>query len=110
MTASGPATIQSSDPALSALTIKEPLEATVDTFIIIIHARQAEDKTPFPRGETWLDTCLVPLRNEAGEVRAVLGIARDITERKRTEQFREEYTHAIAHDLRAPLTAIQGHA
>ncbi|MBI2954678.1 MAG: response regulator [Chloroflexi bacterium] len=35
---------------------------------------------------------------------------RDITERKRAEQFREEYIHNVSHDLRAPLTIIRGHA
>ncbi len=38
------------------------------------------------------------------------GIARDISERKRDEQLREEYAAAISHDLRLPLTAIMGNA
>jgi PAS domain S-box-containing protein/putative nucleotidyltransferase with HDIG domain len=44
-----------------------------------------ETKTTFPSGEVWLGTWLVALRNEAGEVYAVLGVSRDITERKRAE-------------------------
>jgi PAS domain S-box-containing protein len=35
---------------------------------------------------------------------------RDITERKRMEQFREEMASLISHDLRNPLTIIQGQA
>ena len=70
----------------------------------------AEHKTPFPGRELWLGTWLAPIRDEAGEVTAVLGVSRDITERKRTEQFREEYTHVVSHDLRNPLAVIQGHA
>jgi PAS domain S-box-containing protein len=34
----------------------------------------------------WFNTRLVPLRNSSGEYYAVLGVARDITDRKRTEQ------------------------
>ena len=30
----------------------------------------------------WLDTRLVPVKNATGEVKTILGIARDITERK----------------------------
>ncbi|MBI5841868.1 MAG: PAS domain S-box protein [Chloroflexi bacterium] len=44
-----------------------------------------ETKTVYPIGEVWIGTRLAPIRNAAGEVRAVLGIARDITERKRAE-------------------------
>ncbi|MFB3766638.1 MAG: PAS domain-containing protein, partial [Methanotrichaceae archaeon] len=34
----------------------------------------------------WQDTHLIPLKNDAGEVYAVLGISRDITERKQAEE------------------------
>lgn len=49
-----------------------------------------EDRTLFPKGEVWLGTWLVPIRSAAGEVIAVQGISRDITERKRTEQALRE--------------------
>lgn len=37
-------------------------------------------------GTRWLETHAVPLRDESGEVTALLGITRDITERKQTEE------------------------
>ncbi len=39
-----------------------------------------------PRGSAWLSTRLVPLRDSQGNINAVLGVARDITERKRNEK------------------------
>jgi PAS domain S-box-containing protein len=45
-----------------------------------------------------------------GNRRVLLSIVRDITERKRAEQFREEYLSLISHDLRTPLTVILGQA
>lgn len=38
----------------------------------------------FPQGEVWLDSSLVPISNEAGEVMAVFGVSRDVTDVKRT--------------------------
>ena len=45
----------------------------------------AEERIVFPKGEIWMHTSLVPMRNEAGDVNAVMGISRDISERKRAE-------------------------
>lgn len=45
-----------------------------------------EEPTLFPNRDLWLGTWLVPLRNDDGEVHAVLGVARDITERKQAEE------------------------
>ncbi|MBI5877626.1 MAG: GAF domain-containing protein [Chloroflexi bacterium] len=45
-----------------------------------------ENKTPLEAREVWLGTWLVPLKDEPGGVRAVLGISRDITVRKEAEQ------------------------
>ena len=41
---------------------------------------------PFPGRSIWLGVSLVPMRNDSGEVYAVLGVARDITARKQAEQ------------------------
>ena len=44
-----------------------------------------EEVTPFTDRQVWLGTRLVPIKDEAGEVNAVLGISRDINESKRAE-------------------------
>jgi len=46
----------------------------------------SESPIVFPDAQLWLDTQLVPLRNEAGEVSAVMGVSRDITDRKRADE------------------------
>jgi PAS domain S-box-containing protein len=45
-----------------------------------------EESIRFGGQEFWIDTNLVPLKDEAGHINAVLGIARDITTRKRAEE------------------------
>ena len=61
-----------------------------------------ENKISSPDRDAWLDTSLVPLLNEKGEVRAVMGISRDITERKKlykelkeSEQSYKELAEAL---------------
>lgn len=44
-----------------------------------------ETENPFPGRSSWLGTRLVPIRNESGDVDAVLGVARDISDRKKAE-------------------------
>ena len=44
-----------------------------------------EGKASLPDREMWLDTLLVPIRSETGEINAALGIARNVTECKEAE-------------------------
>jgi PAS domain S-box-containing protein len=43
----------------------------------------------------WLETHAAPLRNQAGEVIAFLGVTRDVTERKRTEEALKKYSEQL---------------
>lgn len=48
------------------------------------------------------------MRNDIGEITGYLGIAQDITERKRIDQMKSEFVSTVSHELRTPLTAIAG--
>lgn len=69
--------------------------------------------------ERWFSTTLVPLRDEHGEVNGMLGIARDITERRHAEAQAQELERErdkvevlsdlmrdTSHELRTPLSII----
>lgn len=47
----------------------------------------SEEELTFHEKKTWMSIRMVPLKNERGGVDAILGIARDISERKRTEEI-----------------------
>jgi two-component system NtrC family sensor kinase len=49
-------------------------------------ARRIEAHYTLPRGETWFDTYVHPIRDEAGEVQALLTVNHDVTQRKSLEQ------------------------
>jgi PAS domain S-box-containing protein len=47
---------------------------------------RVESKIPMPLGITWQDTHLIPLKDQEGDVTAILGISRDITSLKQAEE------------------------
>lgn len=64
----------------------------------------------------WTDHRIVPVRDEAGNIVAVEGIARDITDQMRARMQLEEVARLkdqmiqnISHELRMPLTIIKGY-
>jgi PAS domain S-box-containing protein len=73
----------------------------------IVHS---ERRVSFGIGRIWQDTHLIPLKTDAGEVYAVLGISRDITERKIAEESlkeSEEKFRAIADTSQVAITLYQ---
>jgi PAS domain S-box-containing protein len=48
-------------------------------------AMLVEEENEFPGGKRWMSVWLVPIRNEAGDVASVMGVARDISNLKSAE-------------------------
>ena len=49
-----------------------------------------------------------PVFDEAGRLVGIIGVSRNITERKKTEQLKDEFLGLVSHELRTPLTIISG--
>lgn len=49
-----------------------------------------------------------PLRTNAGDIYAVVGVFYDVTEIKRAEQIRIDFVANVSHELKTPMTAIKG--
>lgn len=55
----------------------------------------------------WQELHISPLLDETGKVRFFIGIEPNITERKKKEQFRDEFISIVSHQLKNPLAAIR---
>jgi PAS domain S-box-containing protein len=56
--------------------------------------------------EVPVDILLRPLETDEGAL--VVAAVRDVTDRRRSEQVRDAFLHAVSHDLRTPLTGVVG--
>jgi len=72
-----------------------------------------EERLPTINGEIFFESIKAPLINSKGEVIGIVGISRDITERKKIEQklkdsirVRNEFLSIASHELKTPLTSL----
>jgi len=70
---------------------QESLSRVLDTSMPLY----VEAPAGFPNKQMWLGTWLVPLKNSDGEISSVMGVSRDITERKQAEKELKEYSEKL---------------
>jgi two-component system phosphate regulon sensor histidine kinase PhoR len=73
-----------------------------ENFSMISQEFQTED----PRSV--LMAALAPVRDERGELQGAVTVLRDITKLKEIEKVKSQFVSMVAHELRAPLAAIEG--
>ncbi len=62
-------------------------------------------------GETiWMSNSAAPIRTADGQRVGAVGTSTDVTVLQELQREREVFLHTISHDLRIPLTVIQGYA
>ena len=76
--------------------------------------QRVEWRRPGPSGDRTFIATFVPLKDDGGHTRQVLGIAEEITERKRVEEAlreadrrKDEFLAILSHELRNPLAPVR---
>lgn len=55
-----------------------------------------------------IDDSGAPIRDEEGRITGVVLVFRDVTEKRKTEQIKDEFIGLVSHELRTPMTIITG--
>jgi PAS domain S-box-containing protein len=74
---------------------------TVSGEIMVVHR---------PHGTIWTTVSAAPIRVEEGAIQGVVVVFTDITSLHDLQEQQRILMHMVSHDLRTPLTIIQGHA
>ena len=83
-----------------------------NTFVVIPNLKGSETRewTYVKKDGTHISVLLsvTPMLSNSNETIGYLGVAQDITERKRLDSMKKEFVSTVSHELRTPLTSING--
>lgn len=95
--------------------LSSELGQTVEGFKVFVakpeqHGAEKREWTYVHKDGHYVPVSLVvtPMRNDEGHISGYLGVADDITERKRADKLKNEFISTVSHELRTPLTSISG--
>jgi PAS domain S-box-containing protein len=106
-----------SELAKAVLEEEQALIEKGDSLLDRVEYIPLQDGTP-----RWMSASKAPIRDQLGDITGLVGISRDITERKLAEIEREtlikdlearnaeleRFTYTVSHDLKSPIVTIQG--
>jgi PAS domain S-box-containing protein len=98
-----PTTADGRSVALEGLLSWDALKGGAAAGVVTWH-RAPDDRV------VWLSTSAAPIRTPDGEFIGVVVSFTDITPIRQLQEQRDDFVRTISHDLRSPLSAIQGHA
>jgi PAS domain S-box-containing protein len=105
------------DAELDLVSDEHGERATADDRQVIARGEAILDKEEYlPDSDQWNLTSKVPWRDAEGNVVGLIGVTRDVTERKRQREEierqnrrLERFATTVSHDLRNPLAVATGH-
>jgi PAS domain S-box-containing protein len=56
-----------------------------------------------------IQTIKAPIKDKTGLITHIIGITRDLTERKHLEKMKDQFISAVTHELRTPLVSIKAY-
>lgn len=91
--------------------LAEAIDSYVDDLQVLGLGESIVDKEEhFPSSNRWFLTTKVPLHDDTGGIVGLIGVAREITERKERDRQLTALTHLVRHNLRNEVNVIGGWA
>jgi PAS domain S-box-containing protein len=63
----------------------------------------------FELGEKVIEASFAPVAQQEGELLDIVAVLRDVTRQARIDRLKEEFISVAAHELKTPMTALQGY-